>query len=205
MKTNFWQNDFFGPNRTWYALLFFVFIYNSAFGQIGVGAEGNISYPGILTSEKNNIRFKTGVGYGFFVRHNIYNADTWQTHLRYRATVSHHMANLPFEENSDYTFSNFGLDVLVYFKIFPQSAFYSGLSINLLSVVVKNKFYKNFNAEKILPSILFGWSYTWAEGFDVFAEVNSRFGSVNAGPGSEPLPVTGIGINVGITMYISEE
>jgi hypothetical protein len=182
----------------------FVLVYNNVFAQIGVGAEANISYPGVFRSDENNVRFKTGTGYGFFVRHDVYKSENWQAHLRYRANISNHKANLPFEKDSDYKFSNFGLEALISFAVSPQSSVYGGTSINLLSLSVKNKYYKNFNSEKILPSILVGYSYIWAEGFDLYLELSSRFGSVDAGPGSESLPVTSIGLNVGFTMYISE-
>lgn len=204
MKTNNIAG-FYCHWKTLYALAVFLYLSGSLYAQIGVGAEANVSYPGVFTSDKNNIRFKTGIGYGFFIRHDVYKAQNWQAHLRYRATVSHHKANLPFEEKSDYKFSNFGIDLLIHFVIYQRSNFYSGLSVNLLSTVVENKYYKDFSSEKILPSILLGWNYNWAEGFDLYTEINTRFGSVDAGPDSEHLPVTGVGLNVGITMYISDE
>jgi len=41
-----------------------------------------------------------------------------------------------------------------------------------------------------------------AQAYDFFSEIFVQIGEIDAGP--EPLPITGAGILIGITMYISE-
>lgn len=185
-------------------ILVFILVisFHQGFSQVGLGAEGVINYPGVLASEKNDIRFKPGFGYGFFVRHDVYDSGNWKLDFRYAAVISKHSAELPRSGNTDYEFSNFSIDFIIRILSEEYNGLYTGLSANLLSAVSNNKYLNDYSAESVYPSVIFGYGYVWAEGFDFFVELKTGFGSTKAGP--EKIPVTGPALHTGITMYISE-
>lgn len=179
-----------------------VIMANTAFAQVGLGAKGVVNYPGVLTSEKNNIRFEPGLGYGFFIRHDVYSAEEWNIDFRYSAVVSRHQAGLPRSGDTSYEFSDFSVDFIIEINSLNLKGFYSGLAVNFMSAVSSNKYINDYSDESLYPSIIFGYSYNWVEGFDLFAELITGFGSTKAGP--EKIPITGPALHLGLTMYISE-
>ena len=50
-----------------------------------------------------------------------------------------------------------------------------------------------------------GWDYNFIEGFNLFAELKTSYGSTDKKAGPEEIPITGISFLLGVTMYISEE
>ncbi|MCB9057110.1 MAG: hypothetical protein H6627_00980 [Calditrichae bacterium] len=188
--------------KIFYIYLFIPIISNTIFAQVGLGTKGVINYPGILTSEQNNIRFDPGFGYGFFIRHDVYSAADWNLDFRYSAVVSKHSAKLPRSGDTNYKFSDFSVDFIVEFNALKIKGLYSGLALNFMSAVSSNRYISDYSDETLYPSILLGYSYNWAEGFDFFAEFIAGFGSTKAGP--EKIPITGPALHLGLTMYISE-
>lgn len=172
------------------------------YSQVGVGGLGAIGYPGLLSSKKYNIQFRTGFGYGFFIQHDAFSLKSGKINLRYIATIMNHKANLSTIEKSNYHFSNFSIDLLYTFFDNVKNKFYAGASLNLLMATSENKFRATYSGETIYPGVLAGWAYNFAEGFDVFTEFKAAFGSTDAGP--EKIPITGISFFCGIIMYISE-
>ena len=191
-----------------HVVIFITLFWQSGFSQVGVGGLGIIKYPGLYSSEEYNIQFKNGLGYGFYVRHDVVKFENAKIDVRYIATISNHGANLPGGvpegKDSNYHFSNFSLDVIYEFFNKNQNKYYTGASINLLRTVSKDKYRATYNGEAIYPSIFLGWEHSLIEGFDIFTELKSDFGSTDADAGPEEIPITGISLLVGLTMYISE-
>ena len=190
-------------NKTtfWVTLIIFILLKQNVYSQIGLGAKGAINYPGLSQSDKNGIRFNPGIGYGFFIRHDVYSFSSYKMDFRYSAVISNHIANLPLSGNTKYDFSNFSIDV-IFKSVENNSQWYGGFALNLLSAVSHNKYINDYSSETIYPSLFAGWKYNWAEGFDVFVEFSGGFGETKAGP--EKIPITGLNLHTGITMYISE-
>lgn len=180
-----------------------------AYAQVGVGTFGIVKYPGLLKSNKYDIRFKTGIGYGFFVRHDVLKLETGRIDFRYIATISEHPANLPGglpeNQDADYSFSNFSIDVIYIFTNKKNYKYYAGLSMNMLRTVSKDKIRFTYNGSAFYPALLVGWDYNFIEGFNLFAELNTSYGSTDKKAGPEEIPITGISFLLGVTMYISEE
>ena len=172
------------------------------YSQIGIGTLATLNHPGLLKSEKHEIRFKAGPGYGFFVRHDVYGSNSINIDFRYNAVVMRHMANLPQGEMAKYDFNYFSIDVLMTFSITNQYSFYGGVGMGLLSLISEDKFRKTYSDQTIYPVLFGGWAYNWAEGFDLFMEIKAGYGNSMAGP--EKIPVTSLALNLGLTMYITE-
>lgn len=181
-------------------LLFIMYAFSNA--QVGLGAYGKLNHPGFFKSD-NNIYFEPGIGYGFFVRHDLLTMELTSIDVRYTASSEKHNTKLPNNGKTEYEFSDFSVEVLVVLNKFENSILYAGFSGSLLSVIGKPRFVKNYNAESVYPGIVAGFAYNWANGFDAFCELKTIFGNTDAGP--EKIPVTGISINLGFTMYISDE
>ncbi len=183
-------------------LFLFLFLVNKSYSQIGLGAQTTLNHPGLLKSEKYDIRFNAGSGYGFFVRHDVYDSSAVNIDFRYSALVMSHEANLPQGETAKYDFSNFSIDALVKFANSNKSSFYAGVGIGLLSLLSKDRFRETYSDQTCYPVICGGWAYKWAEGVDLFMEIKTGYGESGAGP--ERIPVSSLAFNLGLTMYITE-
>ncbi len=171
--------------------------------QVGLGGHGAFNYPGVSESEKSNIRLDGGLGYGLFLRHDVWSAPGYAFHLRYNTSFSDHKATVPGFGDSDYELSSFGLDVLLEWRRQSLWRLYAGIGINLLSVTGKARFQNNYVGETLHPSLSFGARYSWFEGFDAFGELVINIASTDAGP--ENIPLYGPALRLGITMFLSEE
>ena len=185
-----------------FLLIFLAVFTMKAYSQVGIGTQATINYPGVLQSEKYDIRFKTGTGYGFFARHDVYDSNSVNIDIRYNAVIMNHKANLPKGQKAKYDFSNFSIELLMKFYNKKRSSFYAGIGIGLLSLISEDRFRATYSDQNIYPVLFGGWAYKWAEGFDLFMELKTGYGETEAGP--ENIPVTGLAFNLGITMYLTE-
>jgi len=180
----------------------------SLYSQIGIGTFGVYKYPGFQSSERHDIRFNGGIGYGFFVKHDLIKFESGKTFLRYLAKITNHTANLPDvvpdNESSDFKFSNLSLDMIYEFFVKNKNKYYTGVSINLLQTLSEGRFRATYAGSSVFPSIFMGWERNLAKGFDIFTEVRSGYGKTDKDAGPEEIPITGVSILVGLTMYISE-
>jgi hypothetical protein len=187
-----------------YGILILVFILaGSAKAQIGVGATGAVQYPGFFESDKYGSQFRIGPGYGFFIRHDLFSlADTYAFHARYKVKFFFHDINLPKAGSTRYKFDHFSVDVWadVYTKM--KWNIYSGVSLNLLNVTGSSKYRSDYTGTQILPVLMTGVEYNVTESYSIFSELFLQFAEIDAGP--EPLPISGLGLLLGVTMYISE-
>jgi len=174
--------------------------------QVGLGVTGAYSYPGLQSSQKYDIHFAGGIGYGFYVQHDFVEIAGNKSHLRYLAIITNHKANLPGavsgSNDSDYRFSNFSIDLLYELFVTDWNKFYTGISANLLQTLSEGEFRQTYSASTIYPSLLIGSYYNLTDGFDACAELHFGLGSTDAGP--EQIPISGISLLLGIIMYISE-
>ncbi|RMH62175.1 MAG: hypothetical protein D6677_10365 [Calditrichaeota bacterium] len=185
-------------------LLILIVLSFPAHGQIGIGAAGTAGWPGAQASSQYDIRFQTGIGYRFFLRHDVAALADGRLHLKYTAGKSVHCTTLPLAGETAYRFSEFGI-FLLWEKpngLAEHVPFYFGAGASLLSLVSDNRYREDYSDENLMPHILYGVRWEWSEGFDAFAEVDIYYGRNGAGP--ETLPVTGVALTIGVTMYISE-
>ena len=180
----------------------------SLLSQVGLGVIGSYKYPGLQSSQEYDIHFDGGVGYGFYVKHDLLELSGNKIHLRYLAIISKHDANLPGlvtgSNDSQYRFSNLSVDILYEFFVRNNYKYYTGLSVNLLQTLSEGKFRATYSGTSIYPAVFLGWSFKFAEGFDSFAELQAGYGKTDAEGGPEEIPITGISLFVGLTMYLSE-
>jgi len=188
-----------------YFLVFFVLFTSNLSAQVGIAIIGSYAHPGLSKSEKNDIRFEPGAGYGFSIRHGLYQMEEHDIDVRYSAVLETHRANLQLGENAKYHFSNFAIDLIYLNSIDEGSNFYGGLAINFLSASSKGKFRATYIDNTFYPSFIAGYSSVWAEGFDYFVELNVASGGIAATEDGEKIPINGFAFRTGITMYISEK
>ena len=186
----------------------FLLLTQPLLSQVGIGVCAAYKYPGLQYSQEYDIHFAGGPGYGFFLKHDLLELSGNKIHLRYLAIISKHDANLPGlvsgSKDSEYRFSNLSVDILYEFFVKNNYKYYTGLSVNLLQTLSEGKFRATYSGTSIYPAVYLGWSYKFADGFDTFAELQAGYGKTDAGGGPEEIPVSGISLLVGLTMYISE-
>jgi hypothetical protein len=171
--------------------------------QIGIGASGGAHFPGFLKSEKYSSQFQIGPGYGLFIRHDLVKiAKNYQIHARYKVKSFINNIKLPKSGTTRYKFSEFSADIWLDLVSRDQWKWYNGVSINLLNVIGSPKFRSDYTSSQIIPLLLSGFEFKLAESYDFFSEIFLQIAEIDAGP--EPLPITGAGILIGFTMYISE-
>ncbi len=172
--------------------------------QIGLGTAGSLAWPGLQASTPSAMRFEPGAGYRFFFRHDVTEAHGGRLHLKYGAGKSVHRVNLPQAGETVYRFSDFTIDLLWEAGAGEgRMRWYAGAGAGLLTLVSDNRYRANYSDETLVPQLTAGTRWNWYEGFDAFAELVLRHGQSDAGP--EKLPVTSITLNIGLTMFISEE
>jgi hypothetical protein len=173
------------------------------FGQIGIGASGGIHYPGISESELYKIRFRAGPGYGFFVRHDLFTlGERYVFHARYKVKFFFNDTSLPNSGSSRYKFNEFAADVWMDLLSMKKANVYAGISLNLLNVTGRQKYRSDYTGTNIMPLLLTGLEYRLTESYNLFSEVFLQVAEIDAGP--EPLPIHGLGLMIGFTMFISE-
>jgi hypothetical protein len=186
-------------------LLFFFLVglsLNIVSAQVGLGAQAVVNHPGLLKSDKNNIHFEPGVGYGFFVRHDVYDSSAVNLDVRYGAVLLKHRAGLPNGENAKYNFSDFSIELLLTYNHTKKTFIYGGIGVGLLSLISEDRIRATYTDQSFYPVFFAGWGYNWATGFDLFLELKGGLGSTEAGP--ETIPVSGASFNFGLTMYLTE-
>jgi len=173
------------------------------FGQIGIGASGGVHYPGISESELYKIRFRAGPGYGFFVRHDLFTlSDRYAFHARYKVKFFFNDTSLPNSGSSRYKFNEFAADVWMDLFSIEKINVYTGISLNLLNVTGRQKYRNDYTGTHILPLFVTGLEYKLTESYNLFSELFLQIAEIDAGP--EPLPINGLGLMLGFTMFISE-
>jgi len=189
--------------RIYQIIVFSLTLYTLSFAQIGIGASGGVHYPGFLQSEKYSSQFRIGPGYGLFIRHDLLKlSDKYQFHARYKVKAFYNDIKLPKSGSTRYKFNEFSADIWLDLISNDQWNWYSGISINLLNVTGISKYRSDYTGSLILPLLMSGVEFKLAQAYDFFSEIFVQIGEIDAGP--EPLPITGAGILIGITMYISE-
>lgn len=187
-------------------ILFYLFIliaFNYSSAQIGLGVSGGGQYPGFSESDNFKIHFDAGLGYGFFIRHDLYKFnDQLGLHARYTVKYFFNDIDLPNSGETHYKFTNFSIDLLaVYYKFNPYNL-YGGICVNLLSAKAKNKYVRDYTDERIIPILISGLEYKLSQNYNLFSELFYQFGYTSAG--EENLPINGMGILIGATMFISD-
>ncbi len=186
-------------------LFFLLFLLSlPVWGQIGIGAAGTTGWPGAQASANYDIRFKGGLGYSLFLRHDVGELYGNTLHLKYSAGKSTHRAELPQAGETLYRFSEFGI-YLVYENnkiLTTRWPVYAGAGLSLLSLVSDNQYREDYNDQSLLPHLLCGVRWLWYDGFDLYTELDFYFGKNGAGP--EDIPVSGVTLKIGLTMYITE-
>ncbi len=190
------------------SLILGLILTQSLFSQVGIGAFGAYKYPGLQSSKQYNIHFSSGFGYGFYVKHDFIKFENSMTYLRYLGKITNHNANLPGglsgRGKSSYKFSNLSFDMIYEFFAKNKNKYYTGFSVNLLQTLSEGKFRATYAGSTLYPSIFLGWERNLVEGFDIFSELQLDYGKTDADAGPEEIPITGVSILIGITMYISE-
>jgi len=187
-----------------YQFIFLILILSAPLtAQIGIGASGGVHYPGLLQSEKYSSQFQIGPGYGLFIRHDLLKiSNKYQLHARYKVKSFINNIKLPKSGSTRYKFSEFSADLWLDLVSKDQWNWYGGVSINLMNVIGSPKYRSDYTSSQIIPLLLSGIEFKVAEAYDFFSEIFLQIAEIDAGP--EPLPITGAGILIGFTMYISE-
>ncbi len=173
------------------------------YAQIGIGAVGAAQYPGLFESEKYGSQFRLGPGYGFFVRHDLFQlGERYPFHARYQVKFFFNDIDLPKAGSTRYKFDEFAIDIWADLYRTLKWNMYSGISLNLLNVTGSSKYRSDYTGTQILPLIMAGVEYKISQSYDFFSEIFFQFAEIDAGP--EPLPISGMGLLLGVTMYISE-
>ena len=90
-KLNSYRNVL--SNYTFIPLLLIILSAN-VYSQVGLGSLAILNQPGLFGSDKYNLKFETGAGYGFFIRHDVYDTNSVKIDLRYSAVILNHKAEL---------------------------------------------------------------------------------------------------------------
>jgi len=190
--------------RNFFHLILFTLItFSTIRAQTGMGAAGGGSYPGFSASAEQNNQFKVGYGYSLFLRHAVIGlSEHTKLHARYSADFFYNTIDLPSENNVKYTFTDFAAGLFVVFNRHTPYNFYGGLSISYVSSKTESRYF-SFGSQEFLPKIFGGFEYQIAEYYNLFSEIFFQFGEIAAA--EEPLPVNGMGIMIGATMFFSTE
>jgi hypothetical protein len=171
--------------------------------QTGIGVAGGGNYPGFSSSESLNLRFKTGIGYSVFIRHAVMEIGGNSTlHARYSADIFYNWIDLPSENNVTYSFTAFSAALLLTFNEDTPYRYYGGISLGYVSSKSESRYFM-FSSEEFIPKLLAGFEYQIAEYYNLYSELFFQYGVIDAA--QEPLPVHGMGIMIGATMFFSKK
>ncbi|GEM_PF-3039961 len=186
-----------------YLFLFVLLSGLSAKAQTGMGTAGGINYPGFSSSATQNNQFKVGYGYSLFLRHAVTGlSEHVKLHARYSADFFYNKIDLPSENNVKYNFTDFTTGMLIVFNRFTPYNFYGGISLSYMSSRTESRYF-SFDSQEFIPKIFGGFEYQIAEYYNLFSEIFFQFGTIAAA--EEPLPVNGVGLMIGATMFFSTE
>ncbi|MBD3224615.1 MAG: hypothetical protein GF313_07790 [Caldithrix sp.] len=170
--------------------------------QIGIGATGDVHYPGLQKSDPSKNQFDPGFGYGFHVRHDLFALNKpWKTHLRYSFRFLSNKLKRPGKINADFDFIRFSADFLLAREL-KQWHPYFGLSAILISADGKMK-YREFSDQKVIPALFFGTDYIFSAYYRAYIEIAGQIGELSINPERQPLH--GFGLTLGLQMFITDQ
>ena len=114
-----------------YWISFFIFFFSfisQVHSQVGIGAEGLYSHPGISKSEKLNISIDPDIGYGFFFKHPVYSSNKLKIYLRYTADIIDHDVTIEGIKYK-YSLSNLNGSIVVYLLVHFHKSLHSRAAV----------------------------------------------------------------------------
>jgi len=183
-----------------YILLLITF--DSGFTRVGIGAAGGILYPGLLKSELYGSRFELGGGYEIYARHRLFQLGSHaKVDARYFYRKYYCTSELPYTADTRFSFDYLAINLSTAFKEGESYHIYAGAGIALTNTQAAKDFL-NVNDSLILPELMAGVTYFWNKDYDVFLEMGIQFGSIQVR--DDHVPVTGLRLTLGATMYLTE-
>ena len=183
-------------------ILLILFLFQIAFGQVGIGAGGGLLYPGFQESDLYKSRFIVGGGFEIFARHNLLKInESVMLDARYAYRNYFSDVDLPFTENTRFIFNYLSAEVFTVIKRFERWQFYGGGGFSLVSINASKDFFESIESI-VMPELFIGIEVLFGRHYNLFGEFLFQHGSVGAR--EDILQLTGVRFMLGGTMYFTE-
>ena len=185
-------------------LAILIFFIPSAKAQFGIGAAGGILNPGIASSDSSGSQFEAGWGYELFLTHNVVKiADTLQIKARWSFRQYKNKIELPYIQDTWFTFKYLTLNFFADFYRFNDFALYTGFGVSLVSADADRDFF-DYSGTAFVPELDLGLNWILSQHYTLFSELSFQFGNLSDVLG-ENIPLTGFRFVIGAVMYLAEE
>ena len=163
-------------------------------------------YPGFEKSERFGSRFRVGPGFDITLRHNLFRlSPSVIVDSRYSIRNYYCDVNLS-DEDARFTFSYMSIDLTLPLKQISRWQLYggAGLSLNLLSGH-RRYFNEDVTDVVLMPELITGIEYKFGEDFNLYLETMLQYGFLSVDSDKDFIPIHGIKIALGGTMFVSVE
>ena len=178
---------------------------NISFSSVGIGIAGGALYPGFMKSNPNGSRFATGPGYEFFINHKLLKINPGfilnaQYSLRnYFCDIDLTIGEIRFQ------FNYLSIDLVTNIVRVTPWEVYAGGGAGLLTISGSPRYSKTIDVVIVIPELITGIAYSFSKNFNLFSEVLIQFGSFESDSINDIIPVTGLRLVIGGTMFLTSE
>jgi hypothetical protein len=189
-----------------YALILFAAGVMSSEAKTGIAASGGVLYPGLFKSERYGSRFRIGPGFELTLRHQLFKfTPTFIVDSRY--SIRNYYCDVKLSDGSTrFQFAYLTIDLTVPFLKVSPWQFYGGAGLSLTNISGERFYTRDPLTDTILmPDLLTGVEFLFGENFNLYLELQLQYGSLTLKEDKDVIPVHGIKVALGGTMYLTSE
>jgi opacity protein-like surface antigen len=187
-------------------LIIFLIFSGPISGKTGIAAGGGLLYPGFFKSERYGSQFRIGPGFDLTLRHRLFKiTPSFIIDSRYSIRNYYCDVNLS-DESARFHFAYLSIDLTVPFTTISQWQFYGGGGLSLANISGKRDYFnETVTGTALMPEILAGVEFLFGENFNLYFEMMLQYGSISIDVDKDVIPVHGVKLSLGGTMYLTAD
>jgi hypothetical protein len=174
--------------------------------KTGIAASGGLLYPGFFKSDRYGYRFRIGPGFDITLRHHLFKfSPTFKIDSRY--SIRNYFCDVNLHDGSArFQFAYLSIDLTTTFSTISHWQFYGGGGLSL-TTISGERFYTRDSVTDtvIMPELLTGAEFLFGENFNIYLEMQLQYGSISIEEDRDRIPVHGVKISLGGTMFLTSE
>jgi hypothetical protein len=194
--------------KIYFILILFGFslVTSPLFGKTGIAASGGLLYPGFFKSERYGSQFRIGPGFDLMLRHRLFKfSPSFAIDSRYSIRNYYCDVNLS-DGSSRFQFAYLSIDLTIPIKRISHWQFYGGGGLSLTNISGKRDFFNDtVTGTALMPELVSGVAYLFGENFNLYLDLMVQFGSISIEEDKDVIPVHGIKVSLGGTMFLSSD
>jgi hypothetical protein len=204
LKLKFKQSERVMKRNFLLIVLISLFILGPLYAKTGIAASGGLLYPGLFKSDRYGSQFRIGPGFDLTLRHHLFRFDsTFAIDSRYSIRNYYCDVNLS-DQHARFHFSYLSIDLTIPLARVSHWQLYGGGGLSLANLSGERPYTDETVTDTVLmPEILCGVEWMFGENYNLYFESMFQFGNLTVKVDNDIIPVHGVKIALGGTMFLS--